>query len=208
MGLDYSYDLLFSRQKLKDVLLAIAAIASPKGETPLEVVFTDETLKLPFTSRFKSEPVICETPLQSLSFDTSLFFSQDEPLRRYEEESRSTNYPVLVDKEGRVAFGYIYLSVIPCSYNNEECVSFSFEPATSRMSLIFAASQSIRETFTRLLELYEGRLGMFVDSDCNWGPIIIWPESSPHYNPENLLVLHNTLSPDTPYYRSHSRRLT
>ncbi len=39
------------------------------------------------------------------------------------------------------------------------------------------------------------------DSDNNWGPITIWPETSPLYDSTNLLDLHNNLAPQTPYYR-------
>lgn len=203
MGLDYSFDLIFPRHQLKNVLLAVANISEPWGETPLEVVLPDETLKLPFSSNRENTPVICTTPFKHFILDICLLFPQDEPLLFYASYMSDD----IIDEERRVRFGSVGLSISSTLYPDlymEECLTFSFQPVAGIMSIVFAASENVRKTFTGLLDNYEGCLGLFVDSDYNWGPIVVWPETSPDYNPENLLVLHNKLSPNTPYYRSLS----
>ena len=208
MGLDYSYDLRFRRDQLAEILLAVAEIASPLPHPPLEVVLPGGTgsIFLPFTSRFKSEPVFCDARnhLNFVNFDTSLWFESDDVLERYARACESEGHPLVRDGRGRVKLGYVYLSIwlkVQDDKGNQDYLDFSFTPATSQMGLLFAASESIRRSFVQLLKDHDGLLGQFVDSDNHWGPIIVWPETSPLYNPTNLLELHNKLSPQTPYYR-------
>ena len=206
MGLDYSYSLRFRRSQLAEILLAVADIAKPSLKPPLELTLPSDggTVSLPFTSRFKTEPIVCDSH-KYLSFDTVLCFESDDVLERYSKMEDARGLPSLArDDQGRICLGYVYLSVGLKAYNDPDIrdhLDFNFTPASSQMSLLFAASESIRRSFVQLLKDHNGMLGQFVDSDNHWGPITIWPETSPVYDPTNLLDLHNELSPNTPYYR-------
>ena len=205
MGLDYAYSLRFRRNQLAEILLAVADIAKPLPYPPLEVVLPGGTgnIFLPFTSRFKAEPVFCDVQ-DHLMFATALWFESDDVLERYANACDAEGHPLVRDDKGRISFGYVYLFIflkIHKNNDNSEYLDFHFTPATSQMSLLFAASESVRRSFVQILRDHDGLLGQFMDSDNNWGPITIWPETSPLYNPTNLLDLHNKLSPETPYYR-------
>ena len=206
MGLDYSYDLRFRRTQLKEILLAMVERSEPNSKPPVEVILPggEESIFLPFW--------VLPQQIRPASFDhrfppffgTSLWFDPDEPFERYAAAQAAEGHPLPHDAQGRVSFGSIYLSVYmkPTADNPDlEFLDFDFSPATSQMSILFAASESVRRFFVQLLEEHNGISGKFVDSDYGWGPITIWPETAPDYNPENLLDLHNRLAPDKPYYR-------
>ena len=205
MGLDYAYSLRFRRDQLAEILLATAGIARPLPHPPLEVVLPGGvgSIHVPFTSRFRVEPVFCDA-LDHLRFDTALWFESDDVLERYAKIDEAKGHPLMRDDKGRISLGYVYLFIylkIHKNSDNLEYLDFHFTPATSQMSLLFAASESVRRSFVQILRAHDGMLGQFEDSDNNWGPITIWPETSPLHNPANLLDLHNKLSPETSYYR-------
>ena len=206
MGLDYSYVLRFRREQLKEILLAVVERAKPRSGPPVEVILPggEETIPLPFW--------VLPEQIRPASFDhrfppffgTSLWFEPDEPFERYVAAQTAEGHPLPRDARGRIDLGYVYLSLYmkPTKDNPDlEFLDFDFTPATRQMSMLFAASESVRRFFVQLLEEHNGISGKFEDSDYGWGPITIWPETAPDFNPENLLDLHNRLSPDIPYYR-------
>lgn len=205
MGLDYEYSLRFRRNQLAEILLAVADVAQPLPHPPLEVILPGGvgSIRLPFTSRFKVEPVFCDAR-DHLSFDTALWFESDDVLERYANACEAEGHPLARDGQGRIRLAYVYLFIwlkIHDNNDNQEYLDFDFTPATSQMSLLFAASESVRRSFVQILRDHDGILGQFMDSDNNWGPITIWPETSPLCDSTNLLDLHNNLSPQNSYYR-------
>ncbi len=201
MGLDYSYVLRFRRSQLKEILLAVAERAEPRSVPPLEVVLPGGTDKifLPFLPLPKMDSFSFDGKYHPL-FGTSLWFEPDTVLERYAAAQAAEGHPLTWNTHGQISEGYIYLSLYmkPTRDNPDiEFLDFDFTPATRQVSMLFAASESVRRFFVQLLEEHNGISGKFVDSDYGWGPITIWPET----DPTNLLDLHNRMSPDKPYYR-------
>jgi len=218
MGLDYDYKLRFKREQLGEILLAVADAAQPTETPPLEVILPGgvEAISLPFVyigPKVTSISCDAENFQGFLSFGTSLWFESDALLERYAKAQAAEGHSLRRDEQGRLNIGYVYLFVMlksqpgrPRTPETETrdrlpYLDFSFTPATSQMSLLFAGSESVRRFFVTLLEQHNGIRGEFHDSDYGWGPITIWPETAPDYNPANLLDLHNALAPNTPYHR-------
>ena len=206
MGLDYSYVLRFRRNQLKEILLAVVERSQPYSKPLIEVILPggEEKVFLPFR--------VLPEQIRPASFDhehppffgMSLWFEPDAPFERYAAAQAAEGHPLPRDTQGRIAFGGVWLTIYmkPTKDNPDlEFLNFNFSPATRQMSMLFAASESVRRFFVQLLEEHNGISGKFVDSDYGWGPITVWPEAAPDFNPENLLDLHNRLAPDKPYYR-------
>ena len=85
MGLDYSIDLYFDVSRLEDALLAIAAIASPRGEPVRVRVPSGRVLTLPFTHDFKAEECELRAGELGICFDTVLCFPDDGVVGPYAE---------------------------------------------------------------------------------------------------------------------------
>ena len=206
MGLDYSYNLRFRRSQLKEILLAVVGRSNSGSKPPVEVILPggEESIFLPFyVLPEQIRPASLDSRFPSF-FGMSLWFEPDAPFERYAAAQAAGGYSLPRDAQGRISFGSIYLTLHmkPAPDNPDmEFLDFSFTPATRQMSMLFAASDSVRRFFVQLLEEHNGISGKFVDSDYGWGPITIWPETDPDFNPENLLDLHNRLAPDKPYYR-------
>ena len=209
MGLDYSYVLRFRREQLKEILLAVVERSKPNPDPPVEVILpgSEGKIFMPFYVLPKAmNPVSFEGSHPPI-FCTSPWLEPDEPLERYAAVQVAEGHPLPRDTEGRIAFGGVWLSMNSFYSKpgqetpNVEFLDFSFTPAYKQMSMLFAASESVRRFFVQLLEEHNGISGKFEDSDYGWGPITIWPETAPDFNPENLLDLHNRLAPDIPYYR-------
>ena len=206
MGLDYSYVLRFRRSQLKEILLAMVELSMPNPDPPVEVILPGgvEKIFLPFSVLPRGMNTVSFDDRIPPFFGMSLWFEPDAPFERYAAAQAATGYILPRDADGRIAFGSIYLSpyMKPTKDNPDlEFLDFDFSPATRQMSMLFAASESVRRFFVQLLEEHNGISGKFVDSDYGWGPITIWPETDPDFNPENLLDLHNRLAPDKPYFR-------
>lgn len=218
MGLDYSYELRFKREQLGEILLAVADAAQPTETPPLEVTLPGgtETISLPFVYVGpKVDSISCDAENFPgiLCFRTSLWFESDALLERYAKAEAAEGHSVRRDAQGRLRIGSVYLTVgIRTSSRRPRTpeieardrlpyLDFTFTPAVSQMSLLFAGSESVRRFFVTLLEQHNGIRGEFHDSDYGWGPITIWPETAPDYNPANLLDLHDALAPNTPYHR-------
>ncbi|WP_394427841.1 hypothetical protein [Streptomyces sp. SGAir0957] len=146
MGLDYSYDMYLRPRNIARVLTNLAALAPPERDvSPLEVILPGgERIVLPFTSRFKSDPVDCSTGSE-FELDTVLVFDVDDVLREFSR----TDGPDL-ETDGRLRLGYIYVEVRFQSFFDPVYASVYCWPATSRMSRLFARSANARKAFTDL----------------------------------------------------------
>lgn len=169
MGLDFSYLLYFKRDNLWDAMQGLVKIAEPH-HPPTMIHFPNHELSIPLDSWLSKEKEIHHDD-HKFSFATVLFFDEDEAIldwghgQEVEDPYRS---PPGTNSVNRVSIGYIYLTV----YNNlsqqypentsaKDLVLFDFGTTGTRMSLLFDNSTSIRETFIRQLEKYNGVCGVF-----------------------------------------------
>lgn len=140
MGLDYSY-LVYVRPT--NVPRALAALADLAPEThrapPLTVTLPGgDQVTVPFTSRFRSDPVDWSTDEHPAQLDTTFLVDADDHVREYLD----------VDESGRALLGYVYLSV---DYRSvADWVELKFMAATSGMSQLFEESGVVRSLFTDL----------------------------------------------------------
>lgn len=146
MGLDYSYRILVPAHDVGGALIELTKLAPPvRRRTPLTVTMPDGArLDLPFTSNFTSEPVDCSAG-DALELDTSILFGVDDALREYWADRAYET-----DASGRVAVGYVYLTVKFAPVPHPRFASLEFTAATSGMSRLFERSASARAVFTGL----------------------------------------------------------
>jgi hypothetical protein len=141
--------------------LETVKIASPnrgfQGETRVTLQ-NGQTLKLPFTSQWKSATFDLHTGKNWFALDTVLLFPLDNILETYIEsfptETRDAHY-IEVDNVGYASIGYIDLIV----QLGEQYTRFSYVAVTSHMSKLFASSPSVQLQFLKLLQRADGIVG-------------------------------------------------
>ena len=137
MGLDYSYQLYFHRDKLWPVLQSLAGFANSSGNhDQIDIIFSDgHKLTLPFSSNYgttgelrdwgnKTQPIYFEDTAKSIQFNTSLYFEIDEVIEEYMQQTQEDirerggeykDWVPLRDSQNRYPnrypIGYIYLTV-------------------------------------------------------------------------------------------------
>ena len=168
MGLSFSYMLYFKRQHLWDAIQGLVAIAEPH-DPPIVIHFPDSQLSIPLDSWLLKDKVVHHNDPE-FSFDLVLRFDLDDEIeeylgdRYYEDDGRS---PPGAAEENQVSVGYIYLGIdndLSREYpenDTSDLVLFDFGTTGTRMSLLFSYSDSIRKTFTELLEKHHGVCGVF-----------------------------------------------
>ncbi|MFF2431971.1 hypothetical protein [Streptomyces mirabilis] len=146
MGLDYSYEIIVPAQNVARALVELTELAPPtRRMMPLTVTMPGgDQVVVPFTSNFKSEPVDCSTSGR-LELDTSIMFGVDDAVREFCGDRDSEP-----DEFGRIAIGYVYLTVQFAPAPHPRFASLAFTAATSGMSRLFERSASIRAVFTSL----------------------------------------------------------
>jgi hypothetical protein len=157
MGIDYSFDVYVHQRDTYRFLTQVAALCDRHDGPWTTVVLPNNTsLRMPGTLRFEAGRTATLTDeleaSHHLTFDLSLCFPQDDPLRGYRDDDlpRFDWTRVWPDGTTRIAMGLIYLSVFDGSALMPGHRLFSFTPATSRQSRLFLSSPSIRETFATL----------------------------------------------------------
>ncbi|MEU6352719.1 hypothetical protein ABZ896_25895 [Streptomyces sp. NPDC047072] len=161
MGLIYSYDIYVPPRNVGKLLTRMAELAPPTPHVPpIEITLPGgDRLLLPFTSRFKSEPVDCSTA-DTFELDTAIMFDVDDALHEYAQ--RNPREPAV---DGRIQIGYIYATIrfespLHPGYASVDCCA-----ATSDMSRLFACSPNIRKTFTDLTAAADGVCCLFDTGD-------------------------------------------
>lgn len=146
MGLTYGYDICPRPWNVARALANLAKSAPPdRAVPPLEVTRPGgDRPVLPFTSRFRSEPVDCSTS-STLELDTSLMFDIDDALREYAQTNG-----LEPEADGRIRVGYIYVTIRFESRLHPDYTSVECWAATSGTSRLFARSASVRKVFTDL----------------------------------------------------------
>jgi hypothetical protein len=167
MGLDYSFLLYFPKHRLWDVLEGVVAIASPNlGTTRIQFPGEDRQIPLP-TFSYKKENYTHTDP--RFSFATSLGFPEDEVILDYVRDLEDEeDWRAPPDPDGRRTYyiGFIYLTVyadlraFSRNFTQQDLVAMNFVSAGTTMSLVFSESPAMRKTFIKLLEDYEGVIGV------------------------------------------------
>lgn len=180
MGLDFSYLLYFHRKDLWKVLKGLTDYTSPSQKST-QITFPDHTLTLPLESWCaKEDRFNFDDPV--LGFVLSMRFPVDVAIFGY--LSRQGQASVLIDpslatKLQYEYIGYIYLTIhqnltdtnpdLPPS----DLVLLDFGTPGSTMSILFCESDEIRNTFTDILDNYDGACGVFNREEAGE---VIWYE--------------------------------
>ncbi|MEV0643094.1 hypothetical protein AB0I77_51005 [Streptomyces sp. NPDC050619] len=143
MGLIYGYDIYLRPRHVARALANLAELAPPAHAVPpLEITLPGgNRLVLPFTSRFKSDPVDCSTS-SALELDTSLMFDVDDALHEYAQTGGRGP-----EADGRIQIGYIYATIRFESLPHPGYASMECWAAMSGMNCLFALSANVRKAF-------------------------------------------------------------
>jgi hypothetical protein len=165
MGLDYSYLLYFNRRSLWDALQGVAGVAEP-SKLPTLIALPDAFISLHLETCDAREHILKSSDPE-LCFKTALKFKMDEEVAEYIRETfRGDSAAAELQKAHSVSIGYIYLTVyndlgsLDQDLADPELVAFEFLAATTRMSLLFAHSGSVRRLFAGLLKAHQGVCGV------------------------------------------------
>lgn len=184
MGLSYSYDLVFPREQVWNVMDSVLKLCEEINSEPnTRILLPDRVVELPFIAgnwapgRPTFVTVDFTTSVRPLSFTIHPFFEVDNAIRRY---LKTLDYEPRRNKSGDVSLQNIKLKVNPQGDNSyyyscsENFCSFSFAPLTSQMSMLYEASPFIRKAFVDLLQKHQGLYGFF-DNEEHFTRPIIWP---------------------------------
>jgi hypothetical protein len=169
MGVNYNYLLYFKRDRIWDVLEGLGEISETEGMKPTMIHFPDHDLVLPLMSSWGEESEF-QHDKPELKFATSIYFDNDPAILEYLHDRDGEEYDRSPPEENRVnqyAIGFIYLTVYADLSRHyafkkpTDLVLFSFGTTGTRMSFLFSESESIRRTFSELLENYGGMIGIF-----------------------------------------------
>jgi hypothetical protein len=126
-----------------------------------------EIIDVPFTSRFKTDPLFYTEQTPSLEFDTSLWLRIDE-----NEQAMFQADGWKLDEQGKVEFGYLYLTIDFRPEEPGDFVAFRFVAATDGMSRLMEDSQSLYRAFRTLLAENGGICGILDRED--YQEAILW----------------------------------
>lgn len=185
MGRHCSYRLFIPREKLRSTLLLIADAAEDIAESRTILEFPDHEVSLPFTLEFGKESRIpFDGTLRDRYFALSLYLPIDPVVEEYVKEWRDEvraefpgEWEPTFDASGRVAIGYIYLSVgEPASVERSDghitdLIPLSFDVSISRMNPLFEESAAVRDIFIELAEK-SGAVYMLLDREV--AALLVW----------------------------------
>lgn len=141
MGVDYSYEIHVPADHVVRALTVLSGM-TPGDLGPVEVTLPGgERMVLPFTSRFKNEPVDCAAGGQLL-LDTSMLVDV--------EDDHAREYFQYRDEAGRGTLGYLYLTLSFVSKVHPRYASLEFTAATTHMSMVMEYSSSVQKAFEKL----------------------------------------------------------
>ncbi|WP_143235510.1 hypothetical protein [Paractinoplanes atraurantiacus] len=145
MGIDFSYEFYVHRRDADVFLAEVAKLCDPELSRLTTILLPSGTsMTMPGTYGFIGDRAIelevAAADRMGRSFDLSLSFPVDGPLRDYDDEEPGP----------RVTVGYIYLSVSDDHTILPDHLRFDFMPATTGQSRLFLMSPSVRETFATL----------------------------------------------------------
>ncbi|MGC9670686.1 hypothetical protein ACNTMW_29590 [Planosporangium sp. 12N6] len=157
MGIDYSYQVYVHRRDAGRLLTAVAALCDHHEDRRTTVALPDGTsVVLPCTYDYEAGRTVELADVVAgrgtPSFDLSLVFPPDGPLREYHDDKGDNANVARAWPDGttRVMVGYVYLMVFDGSSLFPEHWIFEFTPAASVQSRLFLSSPSVRQTFATL----------------------------------------------------------
>ncbi|MER7773210.1 hypothetical protein [Kitasatospora sp. NPDC096140] len=174
MGIDYCYEIVVPPRNVARALTALASLAPrTRPLPPITVTLPGgDRVVLPFTSNFRREPVNCSDG-STLHLDTAIMCGvDDDAMREFSKTCRGER-----DEGGRLAVGYIYLTVQFTSWWHPDYASLRFTAATTGMSLAFERSASIREVFSGLTAASGGVCCLLDTETAAWQ--ICWLNGEP-----------------------------
>lgn len=167
MGLDYSYLLYFQSKDLWTVVKGLTDYAR-FSKSPARIIFPDKVLDIPLDAWCAPENTF-QYDADEIGFVLSMRIPVDDAI--YEWLMRMDNQGFVDPQDSNILqYGYIgciYLTIrqnlnrelapgAPCEY-----VLFDFGTTGTRMSMLFFDSPEIRNTFTDILDNYNGICGVF-----------------------------------------------
>lgn len=184
MGLNFNYLLYFEKDRIWDVLQALAEFSDLGGACETQINFPDHVLTLPFEGSYMSKsPVNYDDP--EFEFALSQIFDEDDAILDY-MIARGDDLSDRSPPDGDIrqwGIGFIYLTVyadISSHWAFDEpadIVLFQFGTTGTKMSMLFYYSTSIREKFISLLENNGGLYGIF-DQEVDYGELF-WYKGKP-----------------------------
>jgi hypothetical protein len=175
MGLDYSFVLHFKQQDPWKLLEGLSAFADQGLQEHTAILYPGEIMRLPFEAWAGTEeklPIPFDDDSKEWDFMTSLYFEPDEELIDYAENNGIAD----AREQKQIAIGYIYLTVdnkwqADGDQASPPMLRLQFTAATSRMSILFTESYSMRNAFIRYLEDYQGVCGLI---DREMDAVLFW----------------------------------
>ena len=185
MGLNHNYLLYFKRERLWDALQGLVHMCDPIDPPPTKIHFPDQDLILPIaTDYFNADELAYDEP--EMKFALSMIFKEDDAIREYLEDIANDwvrRAPPDFDGAAQVAIGLIYLTVYTdlskhgAFQKPTDMVLFRFGTTGTRMSFLFSESESIRQSFSKLLKNHGGVIGIF-DWENDYGELF-WFKGKP-----------------------------
>lgn len=197
MGLNYNFLLYFKKDRLWDVLVGLGDFCDTEGMTPTTIHFPDHDLVVPLMSDW-GQGIEHAFDKPQYKFAISMTFDEDEAILDYLHNRDGDRYDRSPpDEEGvrQVDIGFIYLTVYAdlskhFAFKNKasDMVLFEFGTTGTKMSILFEESASIRKTFIKLLERYQGLIGI-LDVEIDYGQMFWFMGEEIDYTPVSNYML-------------------
>ncbi|GHJ47352.1 hypothetical protein Cs7R123_46940 [Catellatospora sp. TT07R-123] len=213
MGIDYSFQVYVHRRDVGRLITAVAALCFRRETEWTTVALPDGTsVVLPATCRFEAGRTVDLTDVVAgrdrASFDLSLCFPQDGPLRAYRDDEAGHVDVACAWPDGttRVRVGYVYLTVSDGSSLLPDHWIFDFTPATSGQSRLFLSSPSVRQTFATLALSVGGPLCL-MDVEERFNIVVTAHDRQISTQVPGPCLLWDTYAPEDEAYRELLARL-
>jgi hypothetical protein len=190
MGLDYSYEIFCPRNKLWEVIDTVMELAKPRADYSTTITFGDQQKGVPQWLSYERDTFSLDDPQRDDRFCLSIPFRVDDAIGKYLKDERETwlrqnpesqSWEPEFDSRGRIFIGCIYfdivtdLDAIGRTGYDAGLVGFEFTAATTSMSCLFYASQSIRQTFLELAKKHDAVYCLFTNGATKEPkPMVLW----------------------------------
>ncbi|WP_201364293.1 hypothetical protein [Dictyobacter formicarum] len=173
MGINYSYELYFPKDKVWDVLNKLVKMEMrfplhpAQGQTTLWLP-DGEKMVVPFSSHLKTDPIYYTHETVKIFLDASFWL--------YVEESERKQFLQdgwCINDQGYIDLGNMDLTIDFKTDIGQPFVQFSFVAVTDGMSFLFELSLSIRRAFETFLIEHKGICGI-IDREDYQDAILWW----------------------------------
>jgi hypothetical protein len=169
----YSYEIFMRPRNVARALTELAELAPRGRDTPrLQITLPGGAHQtVPFTSRFKSDPIDASAG-GMFELDTVIMFGVDDTVREFHHMADAGP-----DESGRVAVGYIYLTVRFSPAWHPRFASLQFMAASGGISRMFELSANVRKVFTDLTAASGGVCCLLDTESCGFD--VCWLNGEP-----------------------------